>query len=51
MTGSPMKDLTEQSPIKQIVNKKLPPQRSLTQETAVTSISLEKDAHTEQQLV
>ena len=51
MTGSPMKDLTEQSPIKQIVNKKLPPQRSLNQETTVTSISLEKDAHTEQQLV
>jgi len=29
-------------------NKKLPPQRSMTEETAVTNMSHEKDAHTEQ---
>lgn len=28
-------------------NKKLPPQRSMTEETAVTNLSHEKDAHTE----
>ena len=49
ITASPMKELYDQlSPTKQIFKKKLPPQRSRTQETAVTTLSLEKDGHTEQ---